>query len=196
MFVGFFQPEQGQFGCISCDSLGDYYQDLQGLTFCQACAVSTQRYLGVLSAANKSSCQCKEGIHVLSLDLNWIWIPHVDRTTEAGVVLRVLQPTHEGRRGAQHALSRFAIVIADSFAFCRRARAVCADLKRLPLISACLLQQMCRPQGHVVQVLGALFARVDLMHQRLTATPPSRPLLMILCIRNRRCGATRHHSEI
>jgi hypothetical protein len=62
LFVGFFQPEQGQFGCISCDNLGDYYQDLPGLTFCQTCAKNTQRYVGVLSAANRSSCQCKGGV--------------------------------------------------------------------------------------------------------------------------------------
>jgi hypothetical protein len=59
--AGFFQPQEGQFGCISCDSLGDFYGELQGQTVCQHCAANTQRYLGVLSAANKSSCQCKEG---------------------------------------------------------------------------------------------------------------------------------------
>ncbi len=59
--VGFFQPEQGQIGCISCDSLGDYFQELPGLTFCHQCPSSTQRYLGVLSGANRSACQCKEG---------------------------------------------------------------------------------------------------------------------------------------
>jgi hypothetical protein len=26
MDAGFFQPEPGQFGCMSCDSLGDFYQ--------------------------------------------------------------------------------------------------------------------------------------------------------------------------
>jgi hypothetical protein len=61
--TGFFQPERGQFSCISCDSLslGDYYQELHAQTFCQACATGTQRYIGAFSAANRSSCQCKEG---------------------------------------------------------------------------------------------------------------------------------------
>ena len=59
--AGYFQPELAQSGCISCDSLGDFYQNQPGQTACVACAVNSQRYNGVLSAGNKSSCQCKEG---------------------------------------------------------------------------------------------------------------------------------------
>jgi hypothetical protein len=59
--AGFFQPEHGQLGCLSCDSLGDFYQEKGGQTSCQACAANTRRYTGLLSAANKSACQCKEG---------------------------------------------------------------------------------------------------------------------------------------
>ena len=61
MCAGYFQPEQGQIGCINCDSLGDVYQEDRGATSCQECAKNTQRYILVLSAANRSSCQCKEG---------------------------------------------------------------------------------------------------------------------------------------
>ena len=61
-WAGSFQPEEGQFGCVSCDSLGnDVYQEQGAQTSCEACATNTQRYLGLLSAANKSSCQCKKG---------------------------------------------------------------------------------------------------------------------------------------
>jgi hypothetical protein len=59
--LGFFQPEQGQFGCISCDRLGDFYQEQSGQTSCDPCAPNTQRFLKVLSAANRSACQCKSG---------------------------------------------------------------------------------------------------------------------------------------
>ena len=62
MIVGYFQSEAGQFGCINCDSLGDFHQEWAAQTSCTACAKSTQRYVGVLSAANRSSCQCKEGV--------------------------------------------------------------------------------------------------------------------------------------
>ena len=62
MIVGYFQSEVGQFGCINCDSLGDFYQEWAAQTSCTACAKNTQRYVGVLSAANRSSCQCKEGV--------------------------------------------------------------------------------------------------------------------------------------
>ena len=48
-------------GCVSCDALGSYYQPAQGSTACVICATHTQRYVGVLSAANKTACQCKEG---------------------------------------------------------------------------------------------------------------------------------------
>ena len=59
---GYFQSETGQLGCIHCDSLGDFYQELRGQTFCLHCVKNTQRYLGVLSAANRTACQCKEGV--------------------------------------------------------------------------------------------------------------------------------------
>ena len=64
---GMFQPMTGQFGCISCDNLGDFYQELEGQTNCTACPPSTQRYLGVLNAANRSACQCKAGASHLPL---------------------------------------------------------------------------------------------------------------------------------
>ncbi len=60
-FSGLFQSKAGQFGCITCDSLGDFFQELPVQISCEKCAYNTQRYLGVLSAVNRSSCQCKEG---------------------------------------------------------------------------------------------------------------------------------------
>ncbi len=59
---GYFQPKEGQFGCIGCDNLGDFYQELPSQTRCVSCARNTRRYLGVLSAANRTACQCKEGV--------------------------------------------------------------------------------------------------------------------------------------
>jgi hypothetical protein len=69
--AGQFQPEAGQYGCLSCDGLGDAYQNLLGQSSCFACAANTQRYIGVLTAANKGACQCKDGtqapLHARSL---------------------------------------------------------------------------------------------------------------------------------
>ena len=59
--IGYFQPDKGQFGCISCDILGDFYQELSAQSSCVACRPNTQRFVGVLNAATQSSCQCKEG---------------------------------------------------------------------------------------------------------------------------------------
>ena len=59
--IGYFQPNQGQFGCISCDILGDFYQEVFAQSSCVACPPSTKRFIGVLTAATKSSCRCKEG---------------------------------------------------------------------------------------------------------------------------------------
>ena len=59
--AGYFQPEAGQFGCLSCDVLGDFYQEQEAQVSCEPCAENAQRYIGVLSAVNKSSCQCKNG---------------------------------------------------------------------------------------------------------------------------------------
>jgi hypothetical protein len=61
--AGYSQPDKGQFGCINCDSLGDFYQESPAGTSCEACPANTRRDVGVLSAANRSSCQCKEGLH-------------------------------------------------------------------------------------------------------------------------------------
>jgi hypothetical protein len=59
---GQFQPKEGQYGCLECDSLGDFYQELQGQTSCQPCPANTQRYVGVLGAGSRSACQCKAGV--------------------------------------------------------------------------------------------------------------------------------------
>ena len=67
--AGLFQPEDGQFGCLSCDGLGDFIQPLDGQTSCQQCENNTQRYVGVLSATNRSSCQCKKGLHSSAIPL-------------------------------------------------------------------------------------------------------------------------------
>jgi hypothetical protein len=69
MFAGYFQSQKGQFGCISCDSLGDFYQELRGQNLCVPCPDTTKRYIGVLSAATRSSCQCKEGKRLLPLSV-------------------------------------------------------------------------------------------------------------------------------
>jgi hypothetical protein len=45
------------------DDLGDFYQDMLAQTKCTFCEANTQRYVGVLSATNRSSCQCKKGLH-------------------------------------------------------------------------------------------------------------------------------------
>jgi hypothetical protein len=58
---GQFQKEEGQYSCISCDSLGDFYQEQSGQTFCNHCVENTQRYVGVLSAGSKAACQCRAG---------------------------------------------------------------------------------------------------------------------------------------
>ena len=59
--AGYFNPGMGRSGCLSCDDLGDFYSEKAAATSCVACALSTQRYVGVLSASNRSACQCKEG---------------------------------------------------------------------------------------------------------------------------------------
>ena len=59
--AGMFQPEPAQFGCISCDNLGSFYQELKGRTSCNSCPANTQRFIGVLSGATIEACQCKEG---------------------------------------------------------------------------------------------------------------------------------------
>ena len=67
--AGLFQPTEGQSSCISCDILEDAYQEMRGQTSCYFCPGNTRRYLGVLSAENKSSCQCKEGASVINADV-------------------------------------------------------------------------------------------------------------------------------
>jgi hypothetical protein len=59
-FSGYFQSQKAQFGCTSCDILGDFYQDSAGQTSCKACPPNARRFSGVLSAAQRSSCRCTE----------------------------------------------------------------------------------------------------------------------------------------
>jgi hypothetical protein len=56
-----FQDRAAQFGCISCDKIGNSYQELQGQTGCTFCPPNTQRYVDILSGATVDACQCKEG---------------------------------------------------------------------------------------------------------------------------------------
>jgi hypothetical protein len=69
--TGYFQSYEGQFGCLSCDSLGDFYQELEAQTSCQFCPSNTQRYIGFLSGANRSACQCKEGA-IVAATTRWL----------------------------------------------------------------------------------------------------------------------------
>ena len=64
--TGYFASESGQFSCIDCNSVGDFYQERSGQSKCEACAPNTQRYITDLSAANRSTCQCKAGAHKTS----------------------------------------------------------------------------------------------------------------------------------
>ena len=60
--IGYFQPDKGQSGCVSCDIiLGDSYQELSAQSSCVACPANTVRFIGVLTAATRSACRCKEG---------------------------------------------------------------------------------------------------------------------------------------
>jgi hypothetical protein len=58
--TGEFQSKAAQFGCISCDSLGHYYQEESNSTSCDACPLNTQRAVGSVGN-NRTSCRCKEG---------------------------------------------------------------------------------------------------------------------------------------
>jgi hypothetical protein len=60
---------------VTC-GLGDAYQEGQGQTSCQFCAHNTQRYIGVLSGANRSACQCKEGA-ISATSPRWLACPRI-----------------------------------------------------------------------------------------------------------------------
>jgi hypothetical protein len=60
--AGFFAKNPSQLECINCDILKDVFQESAAQTFCVTCPTATRRYLGVLSAANRTACQCKEGV--------------------------------------------------------------------------------------------------------------------------------------
>ena len=58
--IGYFASKSGQSLCNDCDD-GDIYQEESGQTLCKRCPPNTQRYLKVLTASNRSACQCKNG---------------------------------------------------------------------------------------------------------------------------------------
>jgi hypothetical protein len=91
--AGYFQPMKGQFGCVSCDSLGDFYQDLGSQTLCKACPANTKRYPGVLTAASRASCQCKEGDGSIT-------IAALERMQCGHLLCRQLPQRWQCRRGA------------------------------------------------------------------------------------------------
>ena len=60
-YAGFFQRDEGQSACLSCDITLDSYQPEPGETACRPCPAGTARYVGLLDAANPASCKCKPG---------------------------------------------------------------------------------------------------------------------------------------
>jgi hypothetical protein len=60
--IGSFSSTAAQPSCLQCDVLGDFFQESTAQTFCVLCPRHTRRYLGILSAANRTACQCKEGV--------------------------------------------------------------------------------------------------------------------------------------
>lgn len=58
---GFFSSDAAAIGCLNCDDLGDFFQNFSGQAGCAFCPLNTQRYLGLLSGANSTACQCKPG---------------------------------------------------------------------------------------------------------------------------------------
>ena len=62
-FAGYFQSNPASVSCISCDDVGDFYQEKSGMGQCEKCPENSQRYLdlkSVVGGNNRSSCQCKE----------------------------------------------------------------------------------------------------------------------------------------
>ena len=56
--------------------MGDAYQELHGQSSCRSCPEHTQRYVGLLTGANKSSCQCVPGAPHNTIALVW-WSCHL-----------------------------------------------------------------------------------------------------------------------
>ena len=141
MCAGYFQPEAAQFSCISCDSLGDFYQELQGQSSCLSCVEGTQSYVGVLTAENKSACQCKQGDVSIRLALSYIKLngcnydvqaitPNMAGPARCARVPQLFLPaTFAGLAEFPLGLSAFASVApacqtANGLSGCRRARNV------------------------------------------------------------------------
>ena len=61
--LGFFQPKPGQTECLSCDMLGNSYQDEPGKTFCKKCPQNTNREHGA-NFTSIFNCVCKTGFFV------------------------------------------------------------------------------------------------------------------------------------
>ena len=70
-------PNPGSIACINCDTdIGDFYQELAGQKLCSPCPEHTQRFVGLLTGANKSSCQCVPGAPHNTIALVW-WPCHL-----------------------------------------------------------------------------------------------------------------------
>ena len=94
LIAGSFQPGEGQISCISCDNLGNFFQDQMAQTVCQDCPAGTQRYIGLLTAANRTSCQCKEGERPLRAAALRFLLVHLEEYTSKSpcVTLQVTTP--------------------------------------------------------------------------------------------------------
>jgi hypothetical protein len=60
-FSGLRFPSMFRREYVNAYSCTSFCQERSGQTSCQFCAHNTQRYIGVLSGADRRACQCKEG---------------------------------------------------------------------------------------------------------------------------------------
>ena len=83
---GHYTNTAGQRACISCDSVGgksSFYQESPNATACIECPENFQRYVGVLSAANRSSCMCRPGFFFPTSQTKEVCLP----CPEGGIAL-------------------------------------------------------------------------------------------------------------
>ena len=113
LYTGFFSSIAEQPSCLQCEDLGDFFQESAAQTFCVTCPTATRRYLGVLSAANRTACQCKEGVATPRRTARRVSHPvrPVDDDADnqkrgllrwSGACCRLLQRALAGWRGAAH----------------------------------------------------------------------------------------------
>ncbi len=164
MIVAYLQAEAAQANCVSCDVLGNFFQENASGTRCIPCPPNSQRYLGVLTGGDPRSCQCKEGYFHASSD--------AQTPTTSKSEVRTIDTSENRGHGGLRPTFAVSFALLQGCSACPAGALCKGKLHRpTPIQGRGLVYTALRLLTYGGTKQGALVARVDRVHVRCAFDP-------------------------